>query len=95
MPAGACGGPHRAPAPAPASFAAAGFGGAIPPLLRPSAGGLPPCSQRRADFASRDGKLMTLFVCSKILGPHAHPQDPRLESALRVADRIVRELRAD
>ncbi|MER7747670.1 hypothetical protein ABT013_20610 [Streptomyces bacillaris] len=49
--------------------------------------------ERRADFASRDGKLMTLFVCSKILGPHAHPQDPRLESARRVADRIVQELR--
>lgn len=51
--------------------------------------------ERRADFESRDGKLMTLFACSKILGPHAHPQDPRLEPARRVADRLVEELQTD
>lgn len=51
--------------------------------------------ERRADFESRDGKLMTLFACSKILGPHAHPQDPRLEPARQVADRLVEELQAD
>lgn len=50
--------------------------------------------ERRHDFGSRDGKLMTLFVCSKILGPHAHPQDPRREPARRVADRVIKELQA-
>ncbi|PJJ03496.1 hypothetical protein BX264_3881 [Streptomyces sp. 2333.5] len=50
--------------------------------------------ERRRDFESRDGKLMTLFVCSKILGPHAHPEDPRLMPARRVAERIVSELQA-
>lgn len=35
---------------------------------------------------------MTLFVCSKILGPGAHPQGPRLEPARRMAERIVAEL---
>jgi hypothetical protein len=48
--------------------------------------------ERHADFASRDGKLMTLFACSKILGPDAHPQDPRREPALRMAEEIVQEL---
>ncbi|WP_369212321.1 hypothetical protein [Streptomyces flavofungini] len=48
--------------------------------------------ERYADFASRDGMLMTLFVCSKILGPHAHPQDPRLEPVRRMTDQIVQEL---
>lgn len=50
--------------------------------------------ERRSDFESRDGKLMTLFVCSKILGPYAHPEDPRLEPARRVAEQIVAELQA-
>ncbi|MGW2007020.1 hypothetical protein [Streptomyces nigrescens] len=50
--------------------------------------------ERRRDFESRDGKLMTLFVCSKILGPNAHPEDPRLTPARRVAERIVSELQA-
>lgn len=45
--------------------------------------------ERRSDFESRDGKLMTLFVCSKILGPHAHPEDPRLEPARRTAEEII------
>ncbi|MFI9273933.1 hypothetical protein ACIGXM_24980 [Kitasatospora sp. NPDC052896] len=48
--------------------------------------------ERRADLDSRDGKLMTLFVCSKITGPHAHPDDPRLDPARQEAARIVREL---
>ncbi|MEI5098624.1 hypothetical protein RB200_08050 [Streptomyces sp. PmtG] len=51
--------------------------------------------ERHADFASRDGKLMTLFVCAKILGPDAHPQDPRLEPARRMTERIVQELQTD
>lgn len=48
--------------------------------------------ERRRDFESRDGKLMTLFVCSKILGPDAHPRDPRLAPARRLAEQIVAEL---
>ncbi|MEV6319421.1 hypothetical protein [Streptomyces sp. NPDC051776] len=50
--------------------------------------------ERRHDFESRDGKLMTLFVCSKILGPGAHPQDPRLEPARRMAEQVIAELQA-
>ncbi|KUO13656.1 hypothetical protein [Streptomyces sp. DSM 15324] len=50
--------------------------------------------ERRHDFESRDGKLMTLFTCSKILGPGAHPEDPRLESACRRAEQVVSELQA-
>ncbi|MEU1512249.1 hypothetical protein ABZ490_08800 [Streptomyces sp. NPDC005811] len=48
--------------------------------------------ERRHDFESRDGKLMTLFTCSKILGPGAHPEDPRLEPARRRAEQVVSEL---
>ncbi|MDX2936919.1 hypothetical protein [Streptomyces ipomoeae] len=51
--------------------------------------------ERRSDFESRDGKLMTLFVCSKILGPYAHPEDPRLEPARRMAEQVTKELQAD
>ncbi|MEU3949166.1 hypothetical protein [Streptomyces sp. NPDC029526] len=50
--------------------------------------------ERRSDFESRDGKLMTLFACSKILGPHAHPEDPRLEPARRMAEQCMKELQA-
>ncbi|MFE4869489.1 hypothetical protein [Streptomyces sp. NPDC056682] len=50
--------------------------------------------ERRHDFESRDGKLMTLFACSKILGPDAHPKDPRLEPARRMADQVIAELQA-
>ncbi|MEU6666248.1 hypothetical protein [Streptomyces sp. NPDC046727] len=50
--------------------------------------------ERRADFGSRDGKLMTLFVCSKILGPHSHPEDPRLGPARRMAEKTIEELRS-
>lgn len=35
---------------------------------------------------------MTLFVCSKIFGPGAHPEDPRLGPARRIAEQIVAEL---
>ncbi len=48
--------------------------------------------ERRSDFESRDGKLMTLFVCSKILGPDAHPEDPRLKPARRMAEQVIEEL---
>ncbi|CAL9501268.1 hypothetical protein SUDANB178_03404 [Streptomyces sp. enrichment culture] len=51
--------------------------------------------ERRRDLGTRDGKLMTLFVCSKILGPYAHPDDPRSEPARRMAERVVEELQAD
>lgn len=50
--------------------------------------------ERRGDFETRDGKLMTLFACSKILGPHAHPQDPRLDAARRMSEQIIADLRA-
>lgn len=48
--------------------------------------------ERRRDLESRDGKLMTLFVCAKILAPDAHPEDPRLEPARRTTARIAEEL---
>ncbi|MFE4665701.1 hypothetical protein ACFRI7_07250 [Streptomyces sp. NPDC056716] len=51
--------------------------------------------ERRHDFESRDGKLMTLFVCSKILGPDAHPEDPRIEPARYRARQIIAELQTD
>ncbi|MEU3447842.1 hypothetical protein AB0H29_11520 [Streptomyces thermolilacinus] len=50
--------------------------------------------ERRDDVDSRDGKLMTLFVAAKILGPYAHPEDPRLDPARAVADQVVKELQA-
>ena len=51
--------------------------------------------ERRHDVESRDGRLMTLFVCSNIAGPHAHPEDPRVEPARREAARIIEELQAE
>ncbi|MFJ4527876.1 hypothetical protein [Streptomyces nigrescens] len=48
--------------------------------------------ERRHDLESRDGKLMTLFVCAKILAPDAHPEDPRLEPARRMATQIAEQL---
>ncbi|MER6380694.1 hypothetical protein [Streptomyces sp. NPDC001250] len=48
--------------------------------------------ERRADLECRDGKLMTLFVCAKILGPHAHPEDPRLKPARDMAEQVIAEL---
>lgn len=35
---------------------------------------------------------MTLFVCSKILGTYAHPEDLRLEPARRMADQVTEQL---
>ncbi|MFJ9609285.1 phosphotransferase [Kitasatospora sp. NPDC101176] len=52
-------------------------------------------TERSADFASRDGKLMTLFVAAKILGPHAHPEDPRLERARVLAEQVAKDLQTD
>ncbi|MFJ3277605.1 hypothetical protein [Streptomyces halstedii] len=45
--------------------------------------------ERRDDLESRDGRLMTLFVCAKILAPDAHPEDPRLEPARDMAARVA------
>ncbi|MFG2143661.1 hypothetical protein ACGFRG_05600 [Streptomyces sp. NPDC048696] len=50
--------------------------------------------ERRCDLESRDGKLMLLFASAKILGPHAHPEDPRLTPARAVAEQTVRELQS-
>jgi hypothetical protein len=50
--------------------------------------------ERWSDFESRDGRVMTLFVCSKILGPYAHPEDPRLEPARRMAEQVIKEFQA-
>ncbi|MFE7190772.1 hypothetical protein [Kitasatospora sp. NPDC057541] len=49
-------------------------------------------TERTADFSTRDGKLMTLFVAAKILGPYAHPEDPRLDGARTLAEQMVKEL---
>ncbi|MEV4500862.1 hypothetical protein [Streptomyces klenkii] len=48
--------------------------------------------ERRQDLESRTGQLMALFFCAKVLGPHAHPQDPRLKPAREEAARLVAEL---
>ncbi|MFF5567857.1 hypothetical protein ACFY7Z_19565 [Streptomyces sp. NPDC012623] len=48
--------------------------------------------ERHDDLESRDGKLMTLFVAAKILGPHADPDDPRPGAARETAERVVAEL---
>ncbi|WP_116211640.1 hypothetical protein [Streptomyces olivoreticuli] len=50
--------------------------------------------ERRRDLESRTGRLMALFFCAKVVGPHAHPQDPRLEPARREAARLVAEFNA-
>ncbi|NNJ03500.1 hypothetical protein HHX38_05035 [Streptomyces sp. PKU-MA01144] len=50
--------------------------------------------ERRSDFESRDGTSMTLFACSKTLGPYAHPENPRLEPARRMAEQVTKELQA-
>ncbi|WOI62554.1 hypothetical protein [Streptomyces fradiae] len=49
-------------------------------------------SERRDDLESRDGRLMTLFVAAKILGPYADPDDPRLGAAQETAERVAKEL---
>lgn len=48
--------------------------------------------ERRADLESRDGKLMSLFFLSKIVGPHAYEEDPLLAPAQKEAERLVAEL---
>ncbi|MFG2865498.1 hypothetical protein [Streptomyces sioyaensis] len=48
--------------------------------------------ERRAYLESRSGRLMALFFCAKVAGPHAHPEDPRLEPARKEAVRLVAEL---
>ncbi|MFD9973236.1 hypothetical protein ACFWZR_02845 [Streptomyces sp. NPDC059017] len=50
--------------------------------------------ERRHDLESRDGKLMTLFVCAKILAPDAHPEDPRLEPARQMAEQVAADLQS-
>lgn len=50
--------------------------------------------ERRQDLESRDGKLMSLFYCTKILGPHSYPGDPRVELARSETERIATELQA-
>ncbi|MFJ4338499.1 hypothetical protein [Streptomyces sp. NPDC088915] len=50
------------------------------------------CGERRGDLESRDGRLMTLFVAAKILGPYADPDDPRLKAARETAERVVKQL---
>ncbi|MFK0016949.1 hypothetical protein [Streptomyces sp. NPDC091027] len=49
--------------------------------------------ERRADLESRDGKLMSLFFLSKIVGQYAYEEDPLLAPARREAQRLVAELR--
>ncbi|WP_030458518.1 hypothetical protein [Kitasatospora sp. NRRL B-11411] len=51
--------------------------------------------ERRADLESRDGKLMTLFTLAKIAGPHAHPDDPRVEPARAEAQQLIRDLQRE
>ncbi|WP_435599781.1 hypothetical protein [Streptomyces sp. C10-9-1] len=51
-------------------------------------------SERREDVESRDGRLMTLFVAAKILGPYADPDDPRLGAARKTAERVAGELQS-
>ncbi|MDT0456739.1 hypothetical protein RM550_13495 [Streptomyces sp. DSM 41527] len=48
--------------------------------------------ERTTDLESRDGKLMILFVCAKILAPGAHPEDPRLEPARHIAAQVAEDL---
>ncbi|MEV8455625.1 hypothetical protein AB0467_26530 [Streptomyces sp. NPDC052095] len=50
--------------------------------------------ERRHDLESRDGKLMTLFVCAKILAPDAHAEDPRLDPARRMAEQVAADLQS-
>ncbi|MFD7320566.1 hypothetical protein ACFV9D_05665 [Streptomyces sp. NPDC059875] len=49
-------------------------------------------SERRPDLESKSGRLMALFFCAKVTGPHAHPEDPRLEPARRASARLMAEL---
>ncbi|MFF4341857.1 hypothetical protein ACFY00_18220 [Kitasatospora sp. NPDC001540] len=49
--------------------------------------------ERRADLESRDGKVMRLFTLAKIAGPHARPDDPRVEPARAEAQELIHDLR--
>ncbi|OII62183.1 hypothetical protein BJP40_03680 [Streptomyces sp. CC53] len=49
-------------------------------------------TERRDDLESRDGKLMTLFVAAKILGPYTDPGDPRRVLARRLAEQVLQQL---
>ncbi|MET8473976.1 hypothetical protein ABZY90_18500 [Streptomyces sp. NPDC006422] len=49
-------------------------------------------AERRPDLESRSGRLMALFFCAKVVGPHAHEADPRLEPARKAAARLVADL---
>lgn len=51
--------------------------------------------ERRRDLESRDGKVMALFACAKIVGPHAHPEDPRVRLAGLAVEQLMEKLRAD
>lgn len=51
-------------------------------------------NERRPDLESRSGRLMALFFCAKVVGPHAHEADPRLEPARKEAERLVAELQS-
>lgn len=46
--------------------------------------------ERRPDMESRSGRLMALFFCAKVTGPHAHPEDPRLGPAREAAARLLK-----
>lgn len=48
--------------------------------------------ERRVDLESRDGRLMSLFFLSKIVGAHAYEGDPLLAPARKEAERLVAEL---
>ncbi|MFZ3560817.1 hypothetical protein [Streptomyces sp. BH055] len=51
-------------------------------------------TERRPDLESRSGRLMALFFCAKVMGPHAHEADPRLEPARKAAARLADELQS-
>ncbi|MFF4520443.1 hypothetical protein [Streptomyces bluensis] len=51
--------------------------------------------ERHHDLESRDGKLMALFFCTTIVGPHADPDDSRLALAQQETERLMAELQAD
>ncbi|MDJ0346304.1 hypothetical protein QMK19_36190 [Streptomyces sp. H10-C2] len=51
--------------------------------------------ERRRDLETRDGRLMTLFTCAKILAPDAHPEDPRLGPARQMSAQITADLQKD
>lgn len=50
--------------------------------------------ERHRDLESRGGKLMALFFCSAIVGPHADPNDSRLRLAQMETERLMAELQA-